>query len=69
MVTLSNIGISVDKGTIPRIYKQPFMLSSICLSIDKGTMPPKNYFKTKLSNLGVIIDHQVQKSKISYQIL
>ena len=47
MVTLSNIGISVDKGAIPRIYKQPFMLSSISLSINKGTIPPKNYFKTK----------------------
>lgn len=55
MVTLSNIGISVDKGTIPRIYKQPFMLSSISLSIDKGTIPPKNYFKTKIQNIGIAL--------------
>ena len=68
MVTLSNIGISVDKGTIPRIYKQPFMLSSIYLSIDKGTIPPKNYFKTKIQNIGVYVE-KAEPSKLNYQII
>ena len=68
MVTLSNIGISVDKGTIQRIYKQPFMLSSISLSIDKGTIPPKNYFKTKIQNIGVYVE-KAEPSKLNYQII
>ena len=68
MIVLSNVGISVDKGTIPRIYKQPFKLSCACISVDKGTIPPKNYFQTTLKNIGVFTE-RADRSKISYQII
>ena len=69
MVTLSNIGISVDKGTIPPFYRLPFKLNDAGINVDMGTIPPKNYFHFKMSSLGVVVDHQVQKSAIKYQII
>jgi hypothetical protein len=67
MIQLNNIGISVDKGVIPRIYKLPFRLSNIGISVDKGTIPPKNYFKSKLSNIGVSLD-KANDAEIFYQV-
>lgn len=56
-------------GVIPRLYRLPFKLNDAGISVEMGTIPPKNYFHFKMTSIGVVIDHQVPKSAIKYQVL
>ena len=56
-------------GVIPRFYRLPFKLNDAVISVDVGTIPPKNYFHTKVSSIGIVVDHQVPKSIIKYQVV
>ena len=69
MIKLNNIGISIEMGVIPRLYRLPFKLNDAGISVEMGTIPPKNYFHFKMTSVGVVIDHQVPKSVIKYQVL
>ena len=67
MIKLNNIGVSIDKGVIPPLIKQPFKLFEATIAIDMGTIPPKNYFPEKIMNIGISVD-KAEASVMWYQV-
>lgn len=67
MIKLTSAGISIDKGVIPPLIKQPFKLFEATISIDMGTIPPKNYFREKIMSVGISLD-KAEDSFIYFQI-
>ena len=70
MITLFNIGVSVDKGVIPPMNSKriAFKLFEATISLDMGVVPPKNYFQEKISNIGVSVD-KAEPGILIYQIM
>lgn len=56
-------------GVIPSFYRLPFKLNDAGVSVDMGAIPPKNYFRFKMSTLGVTVDHQIARGEIKYQVI
>jgi hypothetical protein len=68
MIKLQTVGISIEKGVIPRVYRLPFKIGTPDVSIDKGAIPPKNYFKTKLMGVNVSMQNFTEEDILMYSI-
>jgi hypothetical protein len=69
MLNITTVGISLDSGLIPAIFRQMPKMNGVGIFFDSGIIPPKNYFHSKISLIEIASDPQPVNSILYYQIL